>query len=425
MTDARPAERFGGLRLSPTVILRFAVSLALALLLWSWVTTQQDPIITRAFNDLPVQAPELGDGLSVSTTDLGPVTVRLEGPQSLVEEIDDRELEPSLDVSSVDGPGDYSVPVTLNPPAGTRLERITPRQLPVNVDRPASGTFRLDPVFEQPEDGTRRIGTVQPEVSEVTVGGPQRLVDQVARVVLSIEIGDRTDDFTDSFAPLALDAAGNEIPDVMIYPQQIGVTVQVDARGRNVPVLIQTVGNPAEGYEVVDNVANPATVVLDGPEEALADLVSVSTEPVNIEGATEQVTRRVGLERLAEGVRVVEPASGEVFAVIQVQQRGTTQPLEDLPVAITGLEPGLEAVVEPETLDVVVFAADETLATLRGGDVVPSVSVAGLQPGVYDLEPVVAVPSALQWIRTEPQSVQVVIRGNTGTTIATPPRQLP
>ena len=53
-----------------------------------------------------------------------------------------------------------------------------------------------------------------PEVSEVTVSGPKRLVDNVARVVLPVDIGDRTDDFTADFVPVALDAAGQPIPEV-------------------------------------------------------------------------------------------------------------------------------------------------------------------------------------------------------------------
>jgi hypothetical protein len=108
-----------------------------------------------------------------------------------------------------------------------------------------------------------------------------------------------------------------------------------------------------------------------------------------------------------------------------VRQRGTTQQLVDLPVAVSDLGPGLEATVEPATLDVIVFANDETLSDLRGGDVEPTVSVEGRGPGTYVLTPIVAVPPALQWVRSEPETVRVVIRETDATPSASPTRQWP
>ena len=105
--------------------------------------------------------------------------------------------------------------------------------------------MHLDVVPAQIDDPTRRVGEIVPEVSEVTVSGPKRLVDNVARVVLPVDIGDRSDDFTADFVPVALDAAGQPIPEVAILPSRVTTAVKVDQRGRSVPVLVQTVGSPA------------------------------------------------------------------------------------------------------------------------------------------------------------------------------------
>lgn len=426
MSEPKPTERFGGLRLSTTVLVRLLVSLALALLLWGWVTTQQDPIETEAYSDLALRPPDLGDDLAVFS-DLGQVRVRLvlEGPRSVLREIDARDLEPTLDLSGIDDAGGYTVPVTVAVPPGARLDRISPRNLPINVDREASQTFDLEPYVEPPADGIRQIGTPQPAVSEVQVGGPERVVAEVERVVLPIAIGDRAEDFAGTFIPEAQNAAGEILQGVRILPAQVRTEVPIQTRGQTVPVLIQTAGTPAEGYERVDSAANPATVVLDGPDEALAEVVSVQTEPVSIDGATEQVTQRVGLTGLPAGVRVVDPPSGEVYAVVQVRQRGTTQRLQNLPLTIIDLGPGLEASLEPTTLDVVVFAADAALSGLRGGDVEPSVSLEGLGPGSHEVAPIVALPPTVQWIESDPERVRVVIRPSTPPPGASPERQLP
>jgi YbbR domain-containing protein len=187
-------------------------------------------------------------------------------------------------------------------------------------------------------------------------------------------------------------------------------TVEVEARGRSVPVLIQTVGSPAPGYELGDDAVDPGSVLIDGPPEVLASMVSVLTEPVSVDGATASISTRVALTGLPMEVGVVEPADGQVTVVIQVRQRGVTQSLAEQPVLVTGVGPGLEAIVQPRAVSVVVVAAEDALATLRAGDVTPRASVDGLTAGIHQVPLTVAVPSGVQWIRAEPAAVRVTLR---------------
>jgi YbbR domain-containing protein len=233
------------------------------------------------------------------------------------------------------------------------------------------------------------------------------LVDNVARVVLPIDIGNHTDDFTADFLPVALDPAGQPIPEVAILPSRVTTAVEVDQRGRSVPVLVQTAGNPAQGYEIVGSVANPATVLLDGPDESLNNILSVVTAPVDIDGAAETVNTRTGLQELPPDVHVVSPADGSVVAVVQIRPRGVSQLLSDLPVTVTDVPAGYTATVEPQTLGVVVFASEETMASLGGDDIKVTVSAANLGAGRHQIRPNVTVPPEVQWLRTEPEVVVI------------------
>src|SRR5215208_5582073 len=253
-----PGPRVTGL--SGDAVFRAAASLALAFLLWAWVTTQRDPPETRVFADLTLQTPTLPESLQIAG-ELPSVTVEVIAPRSVVDRLSRSGLRPSLDVSEVTGPGNYQ--------AAARATAITPPRVALVVDETASRTMHLEVVPAPIDDPTRRIGNIEPGVSEVTVSGPKRLLDNVAQVVLPVDIGDRTDNFTVDFVPTALDAAGQPIPEVAILPSRVTTTVEVEQRGRSVPVLVQTVGNPKQGYESVGSVANPETVLLDGPDEVL------------------------------------------------------------------------------------------------------------------------------------------------------------
>jgi len=389
---------------------RLLFSLLLAVLLWAWVTIQRDPTQERIISSLPIAAPELPAPLQIAG-ELGSVIIRVAGPRSQVDAIARAELEPELDLSGITAPGDYQAPVVVPLPGAVRLIEIDPARLPIVVDETTSRNVTLTLQLEPPTDGTRQFGAVVPEFSEVTVSGPKRLVDQVATVGLPISMGERTADFSGQFEPVALSGDGQPIPEVDIRPRRIVVNVNVEARGRSVPVLSQTIGSPATGYETVDRAVNPSTVLLDGPEEVLADLVSVVTEPVNIEGATAPVSKRVGIADLPEGVRIVEPADGLVTVVVQVRQRGVTQSLTEQPVLVTGVGEGLTATTDPETVTVVIFAPEDLVSQLRAGDVVATVSAEGLAPGTYAIALSVAVPPGVQWILTEPESVTIVVTG--------------
>jgi YbbR domain-containing protein len=390
-------------------LFRAVASLALAFLLWAWVTTQRDPPETRVYADLTLLAPELPEPLQIAG-ELPTVTVQVTGPRSVVDRISRAGLQPQLDVSQVTGPGNYQAQVTVDLPPAARVNSITPQRVALVVDETATRTVHLDVAPVQISDPTRRLGEVEPAVSEVTVSGPKRLVDNVAKVVLPVDIGDQVDDFTVDFVPTALDEAGQPIPEVAILPSRVTTAVEVDQRGRSVPVLVQTVGNPAQGYEVVGSVANPATVLLDGPDEALTDILSVVTAPIDIEGAAETVNVRTSLQALPEGVRVVNPADGSVVAVVQIRRRGVTQLLQDLPVTVTDVPEGFTATVEPATIGVVVFASEDSMANLGGGDISTSVSLEGLGAGRHQLRPSVMVPPEVQWLRTEPDLVVVNVQ---------------
>ncbi|HEX5992438.1 MAG TPA: CdaR family protein [Thermomicrobiales bacterium] len=409
--------------ISGDAVFRAAASLALAFLLWAWVTTQRDPPETRVFADLALQAPTLPEPLQIAG-ELPPVTIEVIGPRSVVDRLSRAGLRPSLDMSEVTGPGNYQAEVVVDlRGAAARIDSITPQVVPLVVDETTSRTMHLEVAPAQIDDPTRRIGEIVPEVSEVTVSGPKRLVDNVAQVVLPVDIGDRSDNFTADFVPTALDAAGQPIPEVALLPSRVTTTVEVDQRGRSVPVLVQAVGSPEQGYESVGSVANPATVLLDGPEDVLANILSVVTAPVNIDGATETVSTRVGLEDLPPDVRVVNPADGSVVAVVQIRPRGVTQLLSDLPVQVNGVPDGFTASVEPDRVGVVVFASEETMASLGGDEISASVSAEGLGAGRHQVRPSVTVPPEVQWLRTDPEVVVVTVEREATGVPATRPAQ--
>src|SRR4051812_7276338 len=158
-----PGRRVTGL--SGEAVFRAIASLALAFLLWAWVTTQRDPPETRVFADLTLAAPTPPEPLQISG-ELPTVTIEVLGPRSVMDRVSRAGLRPVLDVSQITEPGSYNAQVDVDLPAAARVTDITPSRVALVVDETASRTMHLDVQPAPLDDPTRRVSEIEPAVSE-------------------------------------------------------------------------------------------------------------------------------------------------------------------------------------------------------------------------------------------------------------------
>ena len=397
------------IRPNRTQLLRFGLSLALAVLLWGWVTQLQDPFTEESFLEIPIEMPELQDNLQIVTT-LPTVTVEIQGAESRVEPVNRSDVTAFIDTSEIDDPGTYQVDVVAEAPGISSISA-APEELTIQVDQRISQVFPLTTTETDPEgDTSSTIQDSEPSVSQVTVTGPESVVERVSRVVLPITIDQQTQDFDAAFEPQALDANGQPIAEVEILPNQILTHVMVETRGKQVSVIPAVTGVPAEGYTVEQRRAIPDTIIVDGPPEVLDDLLFINTEPVDVSDATESISTRVGLADLPADVIVVEPPNGTVEVRVAIEDStSSSQPLNDLPVQVVGLSDGLVAHVEPNAVSIQVSAPVGILQSMRPEDIGVYVDVSGMGPGTYQFTPVVTVPQGAMWIGSDPGTVRVTI----------------
>lgn len=413
--------RFLRAHIHRTEVVRFLISFVLATFLWGWVTQHQDPVRTRLYSEIPIAVAPLPNTLQVVTT-LPQASFRITGPQSLLDQVLRTNVTAMLDTHSITKPGAYKVQVRVSPGVdGVTVSQIEPREVPIQVEETITRNLPLTVVKPQPAaSDPRRVASVTPETSEVTVSGAQNIVNRVAKVVLPIDITDHSAPFTSRFQPYAVDSQGQKVVEVDIRPQTVSAFVEVETRGKTVSVVPQTQGTPAEGYSLIQTTANPQTIVVDGPAGALKDLLFVETQPVNIEGANAPLAVEAGLVDLPPGVTVLDPASGTVEVTVVIQEVGVSQTLSDQQVVATGVTPGLYVRVAPSTVKVTLDAPPGVLKLLKPGDVKVTVDVKQQGPGVYELRPTVVVPNGARLVGSDPPTVRVTILRPTGPGTATP-----
>lgn len=394
---------------------RLVSSLILATMLWGYVSLITDPEETQSFANLELQPIDDLDDDLILTSVPPDITVRLTGPESVLEDIGPNEIQVSLDLDELDGPDpSYQARVRIDSPDGVRRSVADPEFVDVAVSElvPEPINFTLVPEIVDPRESVSFRVEAQPDVSVVRVSGAVEIVERIAAVQLPVELGDRVDSFRESFAPVALDAAGNPVPEAIIEPSTVPTDVTIDQRGRSVPVLVRVSGSQADGYTTGEQRVLPQSVVLDGPDDVLESIFYVNTVPVDIAGATETVTRTaaIDVESLPDTVSVLTPTSGEVEVIIQISPVSSApQPLSGQSVQIVGVSPGLTAVAVPSEISVVVETSTEQIERLQPGDIVVSADISGLGVGTHVVRPSVSVPPEMSWIRTDPESVTITV----------------
>lgn len=386
------------------------LSLVLALGLWVYVTDEENPTVTDLLPmPMTVEPINVPAGLAVANV-LETVSVRISAPDDLWQRLSVDDLRATADLSGLPA-GEHDVPVRVRPARGrsnlrvvevfpsrvrVRLEPVTQREVPVVVNIVGSPPLGYE------------LGEPTASPSQVTVVGPKDTVELVEAAVTNINMTGATADIQQTFAltPRNL-SRGFTVDGVTLNPANVTVKIPVTQKvfNRTYVVSASLRGSPAPGYRVTAVEVEPAAVTVLGSLTALQALTVITTEDVDIGGATADVVRNARL-RLPEGITpyghqivLVRVRIGVIDGEVVMSVAPTWQ---DLPagLALSYITPAvLVKVVGPLPL----------LQTLSPQDIVVTVDLSGLTEGRHLLSPRVEVPSELQIGDVQPPQVEVVL----------------
>ncbi|MDQ4045171.1 MAG: CdaR family protein [Chloroflexota bacterium] len=393
-------------------MIRFLLSFVLAFALWAWVTVERDPEQTYRAPDVPVVAQGLPGDLSL-VDGLEPVEVTLYGPRSVIQTIDSASIRAYVDLSDIDEAGEYTREIEVDVPDGIRKVETNPESVTFEVDNVVSETFDLR--LLSPEDLPRNLAVTDTAVSteEVTVTGVAQNVERVAQVLLPVEIAGQTSGFTTEVEPEARDANNQRVTEVEVTPSRVTLTVDLEIRGKEVPVFVQCGSQAgctaAEGFEVLGQPqASPSTVLVDGPQDQLAGIQFVYTVPVNTAELTETtVIPDVLIDTSTLGEEItVEPATVNVS--VQVQQGVFQREFDGISVDILNARPNTRVSVSPPIVSLALEGPRDAIEMLQEDEISVVVDVSDLESGTHQLIPQVVLPPRVRY-SDPPSEVTVTI----------------
>jgi YbbR domain-containing protein len=391
----------------------FALLLAsiLAVAIWMNAVSAADPNETRSLAvPLAVEVVGLKEGLVAQGYETAGVQVTIRAPRSIWDQLVPEKIHAQLDLTGK-SEGEYSVPVHIQTDVSPVLvEKVDPELLKILIDQLASRSMavhvqlagNLAPGFQA---GTP---TLSPET--VAVSGPESLVDRIADVVATVDIEGLRSAMDQSVKLVPLDTAGNVVDGITIDPSTVSVSVPVQQLGgyRDLVVKVPLLGAVKSGYRLTGLTINPQVVTLysDDPEVIRALPGYVETQPLDISGASDDITTSLSLV-LPAGVQAV----GDPNVVVQVSISAIEDSITiSRPIRFQGLEPGLSVKLSPAIVDVILSGPAPIIWSLKPADIDVYLDLAGKGPGTYKLIPEVNMPNELKLVILSPEKVEVVIK---------------
>lgn len=401
------------------------VALIFAMILWSYVLADTNPMREKNIVNIPIQfigLDELTDrGLSVRTskTPLAlQIQVSVDVRQSSYTMLNSQNIDAVVDLSKIAVPGTYMLSVDTTTSIG-QVASVNPRELKIEVDRTAQVVVPLTFSLKGALPEGCWMGQPQLPVSNVTVRGAEQDVKRISKAVCEITLDNLVENLKyaltiDRAAPVKLmDDSGQELYRAYFesYEDTLIATIDVAPKrtiGISTADAVTGANELASGYEIVSIEIVPSSVDIIGDYELINSLPPLSVIKVSVRGASEPVTVKTKLI-IPDGVRLT--GTDEVEIRIDIREKEEEKIFNNSLVSVVGTQTGTKVTVTPGFVDVHILVPLSKLELYVPDSVVPFVDVAGLSKGSYTLLLQFRLPADLpqEKVSALPKEVNVTI----------------
>ena len=392
----------------------FFLAFILGVVVWITAVTAADPNLERVFI-VPIEVL----GQETNTEIISDIPERMQltlfAPRSNLDQIgnDDNPLSAWIDLTGL-GEGVHEVPVQYQIPPNIRPVReiaATPQQVEITIEALITATIPIThEILGEPALGYQAESPTW-SAFETVVSGRSSLVNQVVYTDAILDITGVSESIEQTITLVPRNEEGRFIQGVDLTPDKVTVIQPITLKGgyRNMVIKVVTTGQVADGYRQTHITVTPPNVMLFAADPALLDLLPgyVETEVLDITGATDDIETALTLN-LPEGISVIGDDRVLVMVGVAAIEGSVTLSQE---VEVIGLLPSFEAQIAPAQVDIIIAGPIPDLENLIPGDIRVVVDLTGLEPGIFQLQPIVDIlPDGIYLQSISPESVEVTIQ---------------
>jgi YbbR domain-containing protein len=386
------------------------ISLVLAFGLWIFVTDAENPEQNHRLGfSIPLRPVNVPANLVVVGQDPRDVAVEVRVEENTVDSLTKEDFQATIDVTGT-GVGDYPFPIevqALTTRGNLRVVDWSPHQGTVSLAQLVSKSLPVEMEVSKAPPSDFKVSQMKPEQNTAVVAGPQDQVATAAKVVAPVDAEGRTDSFETSVRLEARNQQGELVGQVQVDPAIMDVHVDLEqiSFSRALAVTPQIKGTQRAGYVVLGTSVEPPVVTVFGPQAFIEQAASISTEPVDIEDETADVTRTVSLQ-LPTGASV----KGGVNVTVKVKISPVPgQQVFAVPVTVDGLADDLKVAGTLPAVQVFLSGPAPDLLELDPSDIKATIDLGGKDAGSHRVGVKLTAPNKFEVRSISPQEIEITL----------------
>ena len=399
------------------------LSLAIAFGLWLYVITTVSPGSTDTYYNIPIvwegESVLNENGLMVTAVSSNTVNLRLSGNRSDLSKVNSANITIKADLSKIREPG-TQIPISYSNPTfpgevasnAFVIETKEPDTIYVTVVRRVSKTVPVEVVWVgSTAEGfmiDRENKTL--DYPEVTVTGPESVVNSIAMATISVDLDGRRESISETYNYTLCDDQGNPV-DARLITTDVE-QVRLDVSIRRVKDLRLTYNLVPGGGADADNTTvklSAETIRVSGSETALENLGDTLTiGTINLADITRSSESLTFAISLPEGITNL---TGITEVTADVSFRGlATKELTITNIQSVNVPEGLSVELITEKLVVTLRGPTALISTVTPEDVAVVVDFTGAEVGTSTFKTTVSISDAykeLGTLKAEPVSAKI------------------
>lgn len=353
----------------------------IAIALWCYVALLQNPTIEKIYT-LPLEFVNVNEEAVILETDFQ-VQLRLSGTSDAFNKLETVNMHAIADLKGLKY-GKHDVAVNVEIPENVKLVSRNPESVQLEIEEKKTEAFNIsieagNPLLPEGYNAMDPIAT--PSIVYLT--GAQKYLNQVDKVFVGINLSGLSETYKQSLPVQVMDTQGNIITsNFTITPSAIDVIVPIvaDLPEKSVAVSVDYTGRPADDYVLSRIVVEPSTVSVYGELDLLNQILSVSTEMIDINGAKSDIIQTV---KLTPDLGISLGKTDKVTVIMQIMHL-ETMTFDNIPVIVQNASE--DSTVEcAATVSVTLKGLASSLAKFNYKNLTVVVDVKALKPGSYNL----------------------------------------
>jgi len=383
------------------------ISILVAIILWFIAIREQNPEITRRFDNIRITVTNEEQlepkGFTLTQRIGDKATIQLRGRAHDFAGANTDEIMGYVDLSRVTKSGEQYLPIELRglppgmslqktPQVWISIESLTSKIIPVTFEMDVSEAYgyKLQPYKMTPEDSIRVLG-------------PASILNRIEKAFVSLNVSDASQTIKRSLSVKLFDRNDQLVQHeyVSTIPSHIVVVIPVYPV-KTLSVTPSIIGTPAHGYEIKGVEVYPAEIVVSGDIVVVNAMQDISTEILDIQNVANDVRRTINIKEY-HGIRIVEgqPANvsilvriGEtvIYRNISINNIETLNPprnrriqfgVQNVEITLSGPQRALEALVEEDitvNVDLSNTTSGENILPLQVNNIPHGVKLVEISP---------------------------------------------